>query len=192
MQRLSLSLLAVLAATLPLTSQADTMDYSYAELSYVDTELDADQNVDGDGLELRGSVQFHENFFAYAGYQDLGFDFGIDATRFDVGVGGRWPLNEKVDVIGRFGIVRAEVEFDRFGADADEDGFLLGARLRSAVAPQLEVEGGFDYTDLDDVGNDTTIVLEGRYFFLEQVSGGLKVEFGDDATMIGVGARWTF
>jgi Outer membrane protein beta-barrel domain len=193
MQRLTLSLLATLAAALPFASHAETMDYSSVELAYIDTELDGDGfDVDGDGFELRGSVAFHQNYFAYAGYQDLGFDFGIDATRFDVGVGGHWPLNPKIDVVGRVGVVKTEIEFDRFGADADDDGFLLGARLRSALTQQLEIEGGFDYTDLDDSGNDTSVVLEGRYFFMPQVSGGAKVEFADDATTIGIGARWTF
>jgi hypothetical protein len=193
MQRFSLSLLATLAACLPFTSQAGTMDYSYAEIAYIDTELDDDDiDVDGDGFELRGSVAFSENFFAYAGYQDLGFDFGIDATRFDVGAGMRWPLNPKIDLVGRAGIVKTDVELDRFGVDEDDDGFLIGARLRSAITEELEVEGGFDYVDLDDSGDDTSITLEGRYFFMPQFSGGLKLEFGDDATAIGIGARVTF
>ena len=193
MQRLTLSLLATLAAAMPLASHAGTMDYSYAELAYVDTELDSDDvDVDGDGFELRGSIAFAQNFFAYAGYQDLGFDFGIDATRFDIGAGMHWPLNPKIDLVGRAGIVQTEVEADQFGINADDDGFLLGARLRSAITPQFEVEGGFDYTDLDDSGDDTSVVLEGRYFFVEQWSGGLKLEFSDDATLIGIGARITF
>jgi hypothetical protein len=167
------------------------MDYSYAELAYIDTELDVDDfDVDGDGFELRGSVAFHENFFAYAGYQDLGFDFGIDGNRLDVGAGMRWPLNPKIDLVGRAGIVQTEVDVGTF--DDDDDGFLIGARLRSGITSQLEVEGGFDYTDLDDSGNDTSVVLEGRYFFVQQVSGELKLEFSDDATAIGIGARVTF
>jgi Outer membrane protein beta-barrel domain len=191
MQRLTLSLLATLAAAMPLASDAGTMDYSYAELAYVDTELDVDDfDVDGDGFELRGSVAFHENFFAYAGYQDLGFDFGIDGNRLDVGAGMRWPLNPKIDLVGRAGIVQTEVDVGTF--DDDDDGFLIGARLRSGITSQFEVEGGFDYTDLDDSGNDTSVVLEGRYFFVQQVSGELKLEFSDDATAIGIGARVTF
>ena len=188
MQRRTLSLLAALMATLPLASHAGTMDYSFAELGYVDTEED-DFDVDGDGFALRGSVGFLENFFAFASYEDIGYDFGVDATLLKVGVGGHWPLNEKIDLVGRAGIVKGEIEVGN--RDFDDDGFLLGARLRSEIMPKFELEVGFDYTDLDDAGDDTTGVLEGRYFFMEQLTGGLLVEFGD-ATTIGLNVRVTF
>ncbi|MGH8178946.1 MAG: outer membrane beta-barrel protein [Steroidobacter sp.] len=189
MQRRTLSVLATIAAALPLATQAGTMDYSFVELAYLDTELDA-PDVDGDGFALRGSIPFLENFFAFAEYEDLGFDLGVDVTTFQVGAGGHWPLNEKVDLVGRFGIVKRDLEARRFGFDEDEDGFTLGARVRSEVMPRLELEGGFDYLDVDS-GDDTSIVLEGRYFFIENVSGGLRLDFGDEDT-IGIAARLTF
>jgi hypothetical protein len=189
MQRRTLSLLAALMATLPIASHAGTMDYTYVELGYVDTN-DDDLDIDGNGFALRGSLAFHENFFAFATYQDLSFDHDVDTTAFEVGVGGRWPLNPKIDLIGRAGIVRAEVDVGR--NDFKDDGFLLGARLRTALAPKFEVEGGFDYVDLDDSGDDTSVILEGRYFFIDQLAGGLSVQFGNDVTTVGVNARWTF
>ncbi len=191
MQRRILSGLAALAAALPLASHADVMDYSFAELGYVDTELDGDGfDVDGDGFALRGSLAVHPNFFVFAGYQDLSFDFGVDVSSLEVGGGARWPINDKVDIVGKLGIVKAELEAGPF--DADDDGLLLGARLRGVVAPKFELEGGFDYRDLDEAGDDTTIVFEGRYFFVEQVSGGLSVSIGDDVTSLGLNVRLTF
>jgi hypothetical protein len=191
MQRRTLSGLAALAAALPLASHADVMDYSYAEAGYIDTQLDGDGgDVDGDGFGLRGSLAVHPNFFVFASYQDLSFDFNIDASLLEVGGGARWPLSDKVDIVGKLGIVKAELDAGPF--DADDDGFLLGARVRGVVAPKFELEGGFDYRDLDEAGDDTTIVLEGRYFFIEQLAGGLSVSIGDDITSIGLNARWTF
>jgi hypothetical protein len=188
MQRRTLSVLAALAAALPLATQADTMDYSFVDLGYVDTERDY-SNVDGDGFALRGSIAFLEQFFGFAEYEDLGFDFGVDVTQFKIGVGGHVPINEKIDLAGRFGIVKADVDAGPF-VDADEDGFTLGARLRGQVMPRFELEGGFDYVDLGD-GDDTSIVAEGRYFFTDTFSGGLRLAFGD-ADTIGVGMRLTF
>ncbi len=191
MQRRTLGLLAALATTLPFTSQAGTMDYTYVELGYVDTEIDVGpRDVDGDGFALRGSLAVHENFFVFAEYQDLGFDFGIDATEFRVGAGVRWPLAPKLDIVGRAAIVRSEIEVGN--NDQDDDGFLLGVRLRGEVAPKFELEGGFDYVDLDDRGDDTAIVLEGRYFFLEPLAGGLLLQIADDANTIGINVRYTF
>ena len=189
MQRRTLSLLAALMATLPFASHADTMDYTYAGLDYVDTE-DDDLDLDGDGFALRGSVGFLNNFFAFASYEDIGYDFDIDATLLKVGVGGHWPLNEKIDLVGHAGIVNADFEVGN--NDFDDDGILLGARLRSQIMPKLEVEGGFDYIDLDDLGDDTSIVLEGRYFFMDQLAGGLLLQFGGDVQTIGVNMRVTF
>jgi hypothetical protein len=191
MQRRILSGLAALAAALPFASHADVRDYSYAELGYVDTELDGEGfDVDGDGFALRGSLAVHPNFFVFADYTDLSFDFSIDSTLLEVGGGGHWPLNDKVDLIGKLGIVKAELDAGPF--DADDDGFLLGARIRGAVAPKVELEGGFDYRDLDEAGDDTTIVFEGRYFFVPNVAGGLSVSIGDDISSMGLNVRMTF
>ena len=190
MQRRILSGLAALAAALPLASHADVMSYSYAELGYVDSELDGDGfDVDGDGFALRGSLPVHPNFFVFANYQDLDFDFDVDVSLLEVGGGGHWPLADKIDLIGKVGIVKAEVDVGQF--DDDDDGFLLGARVRGVVAPKVELEGGFDYRSLD-VADETTIVLEGRYFFTSQLAGGLGVSIGDDVTSLGLNVRMTF
>jgi hypothetical protein len=190
MQRRISGLVAVLAAVLPFASQADTMDYAHVEAGFVDTELDLGDNFDGDGIALRGSIPFLGNYFAFASYTDLGFDFDVDSTTIAVGAGGHWPLRDKMDIIGRVGIVQSDVEVGPFSAD--DDGFLLGARLRTEVAPKFELEGGFDYIDMDERGDDTSIVLEGRYFFMNQLAGGVLLEFGGDTTTVGVNARVTF
>lgn len=191
MQRRILSLLATLTTVLPFASQAGTMNYTYVELGYVDTEIDVGPNdLDGDGFALRGSLAVHENFFVFTGYEDLGLERGADLTTFYIGGGARWPLGNKLDIVGRVAIVKSEIEIGN--RDQDDDGFLLGARLRGEVAPKFELEGGFDYVDLDDRGDDTAIVLEGRYFFLDALAGGLAVHFADDAQAIGINLRYTF
>jgi hypothetical protein len=192
MQRRILRGLALAALALPLASHADVMDYSYAELGYIDADFDADAfdaDVDGDGFALRGSLAVNPNFFVFAGYQDLDFDFDVDASLLEVGGGGHWPLSDKIDIIGKLGIVKAEVDVGRF--NDDDDGFLLGARVRGVVAPKFELEGGFDYRDLD-IGDETTIVLDGRNFFIDQLAGGVSVAIGDDNTALGLNVRWTF
>jgi hypothetical protein len=147
-------------------------------------------DVDGDGFALRGSLAVHPTFFVFANYQDLSFDRNVDLSLLEVGGGGHWPLTDKIDLIGKVGITKAEIDAGPF--DADDDGFLLGARLRGVVAPKFELEGGFDYRDLDEAGDDTTIVFEGRYFFIDNLAGGLSVSLGDDVTSLGLNVRLTF
>lgn len=195
MQRRTLGVLAALAAALPFATQADTMDYSYVELGYVDSELD-DFDADGDGFALRGSLSVHENVFLVAGYEDVSYEAGrffgdIDVSAFHVGVGGRYPLAPNIDLVGTFRIISAELEVDRVGFDADEDGFAFGVRARGEVLPKLELEGGLEHIDVDDIADDTSIVLQGRYFFLENFSGGVSLSFGD-ADTLGLEARMTF
>lgn len=190
MQRRVAGLLAALII-LPFASQAGTMSYTYIELGYVDTELDVGPtDLDGDGFALRGSLAVHENFFVFAGYEDLGFERGVDSTTFHLGGGVRWPLGSKLDIVGRAAIMKSEIDFG--GYDQDDNGFLLGAHLRAEVAPRLELEGGFDYVDLDDQGTDTVIALEGRYFFLDALAGALALQIADDANTIGINLRFTF
>ena len=191
MQRRILSGLAALAAALPLATNAETMSYTYAELGYVDADLDVGNfHVDGDGFALRGSLAVHQNYFVFANYQDLSFDGGVDTSLLEVGGGGHWPLTNTIDLIGKVGITKAELDSGRF--DADDDGFLLGARLRGIIAPQGELEAGFDYRDLDEAGDDTTIVFDGRYFFIENLAGGVSVALGDNDTLLGLNIRYTF
>src|SRR5688572_19386214 len=74
-----LGLLGALAV-LPAVSQADTLDYSFAELGYVDSEFG---NLNGDGISLRGSVPVNETFFVFASYWDVGYDFNVDLTSIE-------------------------------------------------------------------------------------------------------------
>jgi len=180
-----LGLLAVIAAALPAVSQADTMDYSFAELAYVDSDFG---NISGDGIALRGSVAINENFFVYAGYWDVGYDFNVDLTSYEAGAGGHLPLADKVDLVGRFGLVKSELDSGNFSNE--DDGYSFIAHVRAAVMPRFELEGGFDYIDLGDA--DTLLVFEARYFFHEQVAGGLRLEFGDDIDSTSLGVRVTF
>lgn len=180
-----LGLLALIATALPAVSHADVMDYSFAELGYVDSEFG---NLNGDGISLRGSLPVNESFFVFASYWDVGYDFNVDLTSFEVGAGGHLPLADKIDLVGRFGLVKSE--FDSGNFSNDDDGFTLGAHVRAALMPRFEVEGGIDIIDLGD--SDNQLVLQARYFFAEQIAGGLRLEFGDDIDSMALAVRVTF
>jgi hypothetical protein len=181
-----LGLLAVAATALPVASQADTLDYAFAELGYVDSEFG---NLNGDGISLRGSVPVNDTFFVFASYWDVGYDFNVDLTSIEAGAGAHLPFNDKVELVGRFGLVKSELDTNNFSSD--DDGFTFGAHVRAALMPRFEVEGGFDYIDLGS-DPDTLLVAQGRYFFIENIAGGLRLEFGDDIDSMSLGVRVTF
>lgn len=185
---------AAAAMTLPLVAGAADFSYRNVDLTLVPSaEIDVgDRDLDGDGFQLRGSLPVHENFFVLAEYLNLDFDSGVDASRWMVGAGGHWPISNTLDVIARAGIVNYEVEAGAF--DDDDNGFFFGGRLRANIAPRIELEGGFEHVnvDLDDLGDETYVIAEGRYNFTSQLSAGVLVNVGGDATLLGVQGRYSF
>jgi hypothetical protein len=180
---------------LPLAaSAADNFSYRYVDVArYVDAEIDSDNaNVDGDGIQLRGSIPVYENFFAVAEYESLDLESGVDATRFLIGGGGHWPLGNNLDLVARGGFVKYEVDVGRF--DDDDTGLFVGARIRAVVAPKVEVEAGVEHFDFDVAGldGDTYIIGEARYNFTSQWSAGAIVTLGGDESVIGAQGRFNF
>jgi hypothetical protein len=179
---------------LPLAAAADGLSYRYADVAHLPkADIDADDiDVDGDGIQLRGSLPVYQNIFALAEYQELDLDNGVDATRFMVGAGAHWALNSNLDVIVRGGIVSYEVDFGRF--DDDDTGLFVGARLRATVAPKIEVEGGVEHLHVEVGGldNDTYLIGEGRYNFTPQWSAGLIITLGGDTSIFGAQGRFSF
>lgn len=186
--------LAALALALPAAGQAADFGYSFVDLALVPhAEVEVGNgDVDGDGFQLRGSLDVSANFFVLVELQDFSFDNGIDTTRWMVGGGGHWPINNTLDVIARVGIVRSEAEFGRI--ERDDTGVFLGGRLRANIAPRFQLEGGVEYVGAEtlDSDDDMYLVGEGRYHFTEQFSAGALLTFGGDTRQLGVYGRFDF
>lgn len=188
------NLICAAALALPMVASADSLSYRYVDVAHFpEAEIDADGfDVDGDGMQLRGSLPVYQNIFALAEFQDLDLDNGVDATRFMVGVGGHWSLGNNLDLIARGGVVKYEVDFGR--SDDDDTGLFAGVRLRTFVAPKIEVEGGVEHIAVDVAGidGDTYLIGEGRYNFTSQWSAGLLITLGGDTSVFGAQGRFNF
>lgn len=183
--------LVALAASVSAPVLADDhMSYNFIEAAYIDTEIDDGLDIDGDGFGLNGSIEIAESFFLTASYATQEFDAGIDLDQKSIGLGGYMPLSDTVDLVGSISYVDAEID-SRFGS-ADDNGLGFGVGLRAQVAPNIELEGGVNYVDLDDSGDDTSLALGGRYYFTEEFALGAGVSFGDDVTSWSIGARFEF
>ena len=196
MQSRVLNALAALALMLPVAGHAANFGYSWIDFSLIpqaETDI-GDDDFDADGFQLRGSLAVHQNFFALVELEDLGYDQDVDFTRLQIGGGAFWPINNNMDVIGRLGLVRYDVDFGRGRGDDDDTSFFFGARLRAQVAPRVEVEGGVEYSDAEVAafGDEIFIVGEGRYHFNNQFSVGGFVNLGDDQKKLGVYGRYNF
>jgi len=188
------TLICAAALALPLAASADELSYRYVDVAHFpEAEIDAGNfDVDGDGLQLRGSLPVYQNIFVLAEFQSLDLDNNVDTSRFMVGVGAHWPLGNNFDVIARGGLVSYEVDTP-FGDD-DDTGLFAGVRLRAFVAPKIEVEGGVEHVKVDVAGNDsdTYLIGEGRYNFTSQFSAGLLITVGGDTSVFGAQGRFNF
>ena len=194
MQSRVLNALACLAMMLPIAGQAADLGYSFIDLAIIpEAEIDSgDADADGDGFQLRGSLTVHQNYFALVEISDLEFD-DVDFTRWVIGGGGHWPINQTLDFVARGGLMRYDVDAGRFGED-DDLGFFLGGRVRAQVLSNVEVEGGVDLTTAEVAGYEDEIMLvgEGRYHFSNQFSVGGLLNLGDDSSQIGIYGRFNF
>jgi hypothetical protein len=177
---------SLMLAMLSTAAQSQDMSYSNLDLGWLSTDLDDGPTVDGFGL--RGSVGVAENFFVFAEYgsQESG---GVDFDQYAVGLGGHYALAENLDLVGRLGYLTAEISPGPF----DEDGYLFSAGLRGRVAPGFELEGGAIHRDFGSGGgDDTALVIGGRYFLTDNLAINAEYEHGDDAGTIFAGIRLTF
>lgn len=190
----SLKWIAAAACALPLASQADGFSYRYVDLAHLpDADVDADNlDVNGDGLQVRGSLPVYQNFFVTAELLSMDLDNGADVTRLAVGGGGHWPVNPTVDFIARGGFVNYDVEIGNF--DDDDTGLFLSGRLRTTIMPKLELEGGIEYYNVEVAGldDDTYFIGEGRYNITPQLSAGVLFTIGGDTDLFGVQGRLNF
>lgn len=172
-------------------SIAGDISYDYVRLSYVDTELDAGPvDVDGDGLEIGGSISIVNNTFAFGKYSDLDLDFGLDASLLEIGGGYHHPITPKVDLVGRLGYVRADI--DSPVGDADDDGLLLSGGVRSRMTDSIEGRAALNYRMMDEGDNDTELELGGDYYVTERITVGAGLCLGDDVTTWMLSGRFSF
>ena len=62
----------------------------------------------------------------------------------------------------------------------DDDGYLADLGLRGRVGDAVELEGGVRYTDFSDGGDDTALVVGGRFHFNKTWALGAEYSSGDD------------
>ncbi len=178
----------LMLAAAPLAAMADDMSYSYVDGAYVETDID--NGPTADGFALRGSAGFGANWFVFADYADQSVQ-GIDITSYDVGFGGHYAMTDILDVVGRVGYTKVELDAGG-GLNADDDGYLLDLGLRGRVGDAVELEGGVHYTDYTDGGDNTGLYVGGRFHFNKTWALGAEYQSGDDADSILAYVRASF
>jgi len=187
---LALTSTLVLGSFFTGTVKADSPSYDFFDVAYVSADID-NPDVDGDGFAFGGSVSVHENWFLFADYSDLDFDFGIDLSLLDVGVGYRAELSDNTDFAFTGSYVKADANAG--SGSADDDGYGISALIRGMLNDQFELNGGVSYVDLGGSGgDDTSFNLGGVYSFNDNFALNGRIEIGDDVNLYIAGFRFYF
>jgi len=159
------------------------LSYTFAELRFVDVDFRG-----GDGFRINGSYELESNWLIVGGLTALDFNNNVDSTLVELGGGYVWHYSEDFDLLSSVRVVRSDVDVGGIGAD--ETGFALSAGTRGLLTPQFEIRGSVNHINLDD--SDTYLELAGDYYFTEQFSAGVSLEFAGDMDAFTIGARWFF
>lgn len=159
------------------------LSYSFAELRFVDVDSNG-----GDGFLLAGSYELDGEWILVGAMTALDFNGNVDSTLLEIGGGYVWKYSDDFDLVSTLRLVRAEV--DTPGGDFDDSGFAFSAGARGLLAPQFEIRGSVNHLNLDN--SDTYLQLAGDYYFTEQISAGVSLDFAGDTDSISIGARWYF
>lgn len=177
---------SVVLTALPLASHAEDMSYSNVDLSYINTDIDG-LGPSLDGFDVRGSIGFAGNYFAFADYSSQSVS-GNDLDQTAVGLGGHYGLSDNLDLVGRVGWFQADVS-----PGSSEDGYLVTAGLRGKAGDKVELEGAVIYTDLGGSnGDQTTLAVGGRYYFTDTFALGAEFQHNDDSSSWLAGVRINF
>lgn len=135
-------------------SHADQLGYSYLEASY--TRPSQDWLSDGRGYAIGASLDLSQSLFAGASYaHDIYHGVGLSEPTVDdyrLGAGWHWGLSTSTDFVAQLSYARAHMQIHAAGALFDmpaNNGYALGAGVRTYLTPRLELDAFFDH---DTVG----------------------------------------
>jgi hypothetical protein len=166
--------------------------YNYGELRYINMTVDDHgSDLDGNGFEFEGSVGIGDRFQAYALYEGIGFDHGIDLKEWAVGFGTHFSMAPGLDLVADLGYISETLSEEGHGSH-DDEGYVLGAGMRKQVGERGEIAFAIDYTDFKSAGSTTSYELIGEMHVLPTLAIGVGINTSKTATAYFAEARFYF
>jgi opacity protein-like surface antigen len=161
---------------------AASPNFNYVEGGY--TRLDFNNsNVEPDGFKVSAWALVSNNLFFNGSYTDA--SDGVDFNQLSLGLGYRVAAASNTDV---YGIVSyEEMEIGNF----DDNGYGLTVGVRTFVTPNIELDGGLSYLDIDN-NDETFLNLGASYYITKEAAVNVAYRTSDDSDTITFSGRYSF
>lgn len=164
-------------------AQTPGISYTYAGVRYMFQNLD-NYDCDQDGLNIYGSLDIQDGFYAKASFSDVDGDV-CGSRSFIAGGGYHTAFSDTTDMY-------ATVSFGSISADGggDDSGLELAGGLRSYLKEQ--VEGNVELFH-NTIGDSETGIRGGLlYWFNGEFAASADLGLSADSTTFAIGARMAF
>jgi opacity protein-like surface antigen len=187
MKRIGIAVLSAASLLAAGTAAAAEPQWNYGQIGWIQSDGFED-NGEGDGFKVDGSIGFLENFHFQLSYEDGTYDGTSADTDWDgyrTSLGYHQAINSNGNTQFIANINYFDIDFDEDGGEGDDtsDGYGLGFGLRSMLSDKVELEGMINWTKgsydpvsgSDEDYTDTTLSVGGRYHWLPNISTGLTL-----------------
>ena len=168
------------------TPRAPAVSYTYAGARYMFQDLDyPDFSCDQDGINVYGSLDIRDGWYAKASFSDVSGDNNCGSTTVSAGGGYHTRFDDRMDMY-------ASLAFESVSPDEGDgdSGLVLAAGLRGFVSEHLEGNVELFHATTQDGTTGINGLL--AYWFSEAWAGTLDVGLSSDVTTFAVGARLNF
>ena len=169
-------------------ASAQFLGYQYVQAGLGKVDIDSSlANTDGDGLSISGSMIINNDFHVSADYQTTDLDSGGDLDLLEIRGGYHTTISPNLDIVGEVGYAMIE-----HSGVFDSSGFVVGLGLRGGLNSNMELYGGLDYVNLDDIDSQTRANAGFLLNLTENLGLGLRATLWDDFNQFQVTARFYF
>ena len=189
MKRIGIAVLSAASLLAAGTAAAAEPQWNYGQIGWIQVDGQED-NGEGDGFKIDGSIGFLENYHFQLSYEDGSLDGTPNDDDWDgyrTALGFHQAINSAGNTQFIANINYFDIDFDEDGGegvyDGSASGYGLGFGLRSMISEKVELEGMINWTKGNydpDFGSsedytDTSLVVGGRYHWLPSISTGLTL-----------------
>lgn len=166
------------------TPRAPAVNYTHAGVRYMFQDLDK-LDCDQDGINLYGSLDIQDGWFAKAAYSDVSGDNNCGSSNVVVGGGFHTRFDRRMDMY-------ATLSFESISPDVgdSDSGLILAGGLRGFLSGNLE--GGLEVFHSTTFDGTTGIGGVLAYWFNDAVALTGDVVLASEVTTFAVGARFNF